>query len=732
MVTPGIKAWRREKGLPEQGVRWGKALPTNLEELACIIAPEIAIAPQTAFDPLNDGRWVAPHLKILSYLGRIDNQSVRNLMALYALVKSDYSYFPVYNTISNFASGVRILMKEQGMNDVTTIDPDDLLFRVHRGEVGKALTEAQQTTFIGQWNRLSNALEEYKERLSEEQRSSISQFVIRPVTDRRKLISHKPWDTWDRVRRAKVKEKTDTVHSQFHKIRFFAKARLNQVSRLREAFKSAITYVEDNAVPLPYVFSYKEKVIDERGRTTSQTVHLTLWDHVSIFDLAVSEGYSTTDEAKRARKVSEGRFAPDQRYYEIEVRGAESKDGGTVPFWFVELFDNDVFSQTRNPEALRKRSEFNQRCGYSTKNQWTTKSGLLVWRRGRGRLLNFLRTKGRQFVPVEEIYIAALFAHLIVRVQTVTGARIGEVQQIAQNAECIKQLVKVGPKAATRWVLRLIPKGSKKRANFYIDEETKNHLLEVVGYLREIHGTKKLPIIETQYRRTPPDRYIFQWQNTMLHQDTMNVLIRFLLHGVVLKGTTGETVHITSHILRHAFATELADLGVTHDVIGEIIHQRDLSVTKYYAKPTQTQVMNAAEVIFIDRIDVDADAVRSPEEIKVALKEAEGTIGALTEVVGGTCVVGVSCPIKFACIGCAGNAPDPAKRYQIERKRDWAKGQVAWAAEEGLKVEERQLKRHVEDCELMLHEMDLIETVRADETQEIILSHDRGGGDGER
>lgn len=732
MVRTGLKAWRLAKGLPEQGFRGDKALPTNLEELSRIIAPEITIAPQTAFDPLNDGRWAPPALKILSYLGRIENRTVRNVMALYALIKSEQEYFPVYNVITNFVSAVRVIMKENSIDDISDIDPNDLLFRVHRGEAGKALTEHQKKTLIGQWNRLCYAFEEYLARISEEQRVALSPFVIRGVTDRYKLISHKPWDTWDRIRRAKVKEKTDAVHSHFHEIRFFAKARLNQVRRLREAFKSAVAYVEENKISPPYKFSYKEKVIDESGRTVNQTIHLTLWDDISSFDLAISKGYSSTRERKLERKRLTGRFANDQRYYEIELNGVESRNVRTVPFWFIELFDLEMFSNTQNAETLRARSEFNQRWGYNTKNQWTTKAKVLTWRPGRSRLMKFLRDKGSRFIPVEEIYIATLFAHLIIRVQTITGARIGEVQQIAQNAECIKQLVNVGPKAATRWVLRLIPKGQKERKNFYIDEETKNNLLEVIGYLRDLHGTKKIPIIETQYKRTPPDRYIFQTRNTMLHQDTMNVLIRFLLHGLVLKGATEGTVHITSHILRHAFATELADLGVRHDVIGEIIHQRDISITKYYSKPTQAQVMNAAEMIFIDRIDVAAEAVRSPEEIKVALQDAEGTVGALAEVVGGTCVVGVSCPVKFACIGCAGNVPDPAKRYQIERKRVWAKGQAKWAAEEGLKVEERQLKRHVEDCELMLREMDLIESVRADEAQKIILSHNPGGRDGER
>jgi len=94
----------------------------------------------------------------------------------------------------------------------------------------------------------------------------------------------------------------------------------------------------------------------------------------------------------------------------------------------------------------------------------------------------------------------------------------------------------------------------------------------------------------------------------------------------------------------------LASLKVPVDVIAAILHQRDTTVTKYYSQPTGTQVMEAAEMIFVDRIDVAGEALRSPTEIGRMLKEAEGKVGALTEVLGGTCVVANMCPAKFACI----------------------------------------------------------------------------------
>jgi len=52
----------------------------------------------------------------------------------------------------------------------------------------------------------------------------------------------------------------------------------------------------------------------------------------------------------------------------------------------------------------------------------------------------------------------------------VNGTPLGKVQQIAQNLDCIKQRANVGPKASTDWLLRLIPKGGRECANYFIDE----------------------------------------------------------------------------------------------------------------------------------------------------------------------------------------------------------------------------------------------------------------------
>jgi hypothetical protein len=170
-------------------------------------------------------------------------------------------------------------------------------------------------------------------------------------------------------------------------------------------------------------------------------------------------------------------------------------------------------------------------------------------------------------------------------------------------------------------------------------------------------------------------------------------------------------------------------MKVSIDLIARILHQRDTSVTQYYSQPTAEQVREAAETIFIDRIDVAAEARRSPEEIGRMLREAEGKIGALTQVIGGTCIIGNFCPAKFACIGCSGNAPDPERRAEVERKKEWAAQHLNWAIREGLGAEGRQMRQLIQDCELMLEEMDMIIAARENAAQTITVIH---GSDGIR
>src|SRR5437773_10259227 len=60
---------------------------------------------------------------------------------------------------------------------------------------------------------------------------------------------------------------------------------------------------------------------------------------------------------------------------------------------------------------------------------------------------------------------------------------------------------------------------------------------------------------------------------------------RFLLHGLVFRSLHGNLVHLSSHLLRHSFATEMADLNTPVEVIAKLLHQRDRTVTNTMRDP---------------------------------------------------------------------------------------------------------------------------------------------------
>ena len=729
-VQPGVMAWHRRLDTSPFVLQTRASQQQNLDYLIKIVSPAVASAPRTCLDPLHPGRWPVPSSKILAYLAQVRDRSIRDTVTLVALIEADGAERSFYGCITGFASSMRRLMLENSIPDVAAVDPYDLFARLYRREIGQGFTDHYRVRTLKLWNQVSHTFQEYAAKLSAEDASRMAQFFIRPIVDRHKLQDVSLLKSVIEGQRARVKAKTDVIHSRFHQIRHIASLRLNQAMRLKQATDEAIRHVTLKGLPLPHSFSYDECTTTGTGRQVKQRIRLCLWDSKSVFDRVWNLWPARDSTSKRARARREIRTAPESRTYEVEFQGIDSLEPGidAEPFWFLEFYQHYMFTAAADAAIVQMQRAFNRRWGYARSGRWCSRGLTGSASSPNARDLTWLqRNHGMLFLPVTSILASCFFGNLLIEVQTKTGARLGEVQQIAQNPECIKQLVNVGPKVETRWLLRMVPKGRKQRADYFIDNKAKDLLMELLTFQRACCQSKKLPIVPLEPQKARPDRYVLQWKERGLTQGDLNDALRFLLHGCIT-AADGSGIHLSSHLLRHAFATEMATLKVPIEVLAALLHQRDPSVTRYYSQPTRTQVMDAAEMIFVDRIDVAAEALRNPDEIGRMLREAEGKIGALTEVIGGTCVISNFCSAKFACIGCAGNAPDPAKRYQIERKKAWAEQQEQWAITESLPAEQRQMKQLQADCDLMLTEMELIEITNADRNQ--VISVDHGGSHG--
>src|SRR5208283_367928 len=78
-------------------------------------------------------RWAlaSPFGKSPVLPGRIENPSVQDAMALFALVRADRQQKSIYNQIANFVRVLRRVTIEQSIEDITSVDANDLLFRIH-------------------------------------------------------------------------------------------------------------------------------------------------------------------------------------------------------------------------------------------------------------------------------------------------------------------------------------------------------------------------------------------------------------------------------------------------------------------------------------------------------------------------------------------------------------------------------------------------------------------------
>ncbi|MFD0710987.1 hypothetical protein [Paenibacillus sp. GCM10027626] len=90
-------------------------------------------------------------------------------------------------------------------------------------------------------------------------------------------------------------------------------------------------------------------------------------------------------------------------------------------------------------------------------------------------------------------------------------------------------------------------------------EEVFKFMSEILKMLKESYKSDSIPEVEydveSRKHLMPPKRYIFQYQSRHINVISLNAIIRFLLHGIIIQSAEGNQVVLKAHLLRHAFAT---------------------------------------------------------------------------------------------------------------------------------------------------------------------------------
>jgi hypothetical protein len=695
IVKSALVEWEKSTGRRvEKAKAWKEiTLPMVLGK----VSPKLHSLPLTVLESPEMGRSFLPNqLRMLHNLGHPKLRNTAFLLMAFA--------------DGNRANDIRFFTKLDDfllaldISDIDAVDFNRFLQKIHDKELLPETAPGVVMAFVQAYFRLIKQQENYLRKLTVQQRKTISEFLLPKIADTH-FWDESPYHNVLRNEQiTRRKKSTDVVHNKFYLLRDIADRRRTQIRRLNSAYLSAIEQHKKERFDLPYSFSILDESPQSNGVVREVRHHFQLWDAATLKSLHESMDPDFYKSGLTHQKTIEAMTS--DYFLSYEGGHQEGELDSKMPYWFMDALMAKTLIE---PDREKFRSE----NGYPIEQLTRNVLGVPDW----GMAVRWWHQKiyhdlGLVFLPIEALMRMALVGHGALQIFTKSGARVNEFMQIRLAKEHLYRIALPDDHEAI--VFTAMPKGRETEEPFYIDE----HCLKALhdwwayqrsrGYLFE-NVTPDL----TLKPRVKPASFLWQYAKRHLSHSDINASIKWILQGVNLLDQDGKLIALTSHLFRHGFATELRALGTPMDILALLLKQRDVSVTDYYSKPTPAQIVSLQRKIFVSRTDLSKLHRRAPEQVKRQLDDAREKIGALIPVVGGSCTVANECPAKFACIGCAGNAPDPKKRPQVvELKAAYGRMQEM-AEEQNLPAERRKAKEIMESCDDVLAEMDLIESAAA-------------------
>ncbi|WP_340010237.1 hypothetical protein MHI32_16070 [Paenibacillus sp. FSL H7-0690] len=568
------------------------------------------------------------------------------------------------------------------------------------GEIYEEHTDRQRQALISYYKSfLYNVSKWLKNRIEIDRQDYFSKFLFPefPFDNR----DYKARDLAVNSAQKKRKDETSAVTPLLPDIRAQSHLRWNQVKRLREITNKMIEKVKNEKLQLPFSFNYEE------SEYLNEKLFFTL-----------------------------NKYSDDEYYLEF-IKSISLLDGSDGEgLWFFEILKNRLLGAWSNLASDERKVEgisFLERWGHDTNDNVHPfhSRNLGVLTQGFNLTRSQQYNSSRLFINVEPLYIACMFAIFSLDIQSYSGARINEILQVSYDRDCcIMTEDKSVTPSKTNYILRLIPKGRDTEENYYMPESVFQTLLMIVKELKTHYNSNSLPEVDysissRKHLINKQRKFVFQYNKQHINQFTLNSVIRFLTHGLIIQTEEGKQVILKTHLLRHAFATHVAQTEkLPIDIVRKLLHQKDESVTSYYAAPTTVQISGTIESLhdnWMSYIDIQQGIQRSPKELKDIYEEYKEKVGTVSKVVGGICTIDSVCPTKMACMGCAAKVPQPEFRYEIEQYLTWAQESEKKFVKLGLEVEAKKMKLATRRAKIELREIESIETYTKDESYEPII-----------
>ncbi|WP_189597234.1 site-specific integrase [Paenibacillus elgii] len=299
---------------------------------------------------------------------------------------------------------------------------------------------------------------------------------------------------------------------------------------------------------------------------------------------------------------------------------------------------------------------------------------------------------------------------------------MNELLQISYDKDCcVVTFDKSMDPPRKNYIFRLIPKGREEAENYYMPEDVFKFMSEILKTLKDSYKSDTLPDVEfrvnnRKHLMSQNKKYIFQYQNQHINEFSINAILRFLLHGIVVQTADGSQVVFKAHLLRHAFATHAAQTEkIPVDIVKTLLHQRDIEVTTYYSAPTKQQISSSIQTLhenWVSYIDIQKGILRAPDELKDMFEEYREKVGTLSKVVGGICTIDSVCPTKMACVGCGAKVPRPEFKEEILAYFNWADESEKRFEKQGLPLEAKKMKIAKNRAKHELDKFDLSKNIK--------------------
>lgn len=736
--TALLQEWRKQRQLP-QSARGGTDPTVSLTwpQLVATLPEPVRSAPNTVLDPRASlGRFSQPHDEVAISISKTKDPVIRAMLTLAALSGSgNEKNFP------GFGQALTEVIQAAKLTGATDRGMEDAMKLLFMGELkvqyaaddeeadGDASEgaddEAENTKQIGKgaddWssNRLryfvmlyravAFAHQKYLSELDPSLRDAFAPFILPPLKDEVFWKRSNIHRTVQEAQRKWRKARTDALFPHFGEIRTVCEFKTNIASRIRVTFDRLVVKAKSGEVSIPHAFSITEPASPLGPEVEHSFV---LW---------------TRSKLGKAHKSATRTLGKSDRHL-LEYTGARAPTGkGLVAeLWFADLvrFNACHKDSIRTPETVA----FMQSYGIG-RNQYTRVWPVLCGGRAMSSsihdLIHDVRQRDPRFSPVyfhpDGLYTLCLAGRAAMRAITVTTCRVNELQQIFAGPECLVK-IEVPQLNQPAFAFMAIPKLRHDLEPFFIDERCLKFFREQVEWIASKAANGEIPVVPggrnlARHKRVEPRPYLFQLPGspTAMGAGMVGSILRFMLHGTTFRVLGGTPFQPGPHDLRHVTASAYRSEGTPIPVLAKMMKQKDYEVTDYYSEPTNTEVVAAMRGLQVATIGVGTpDGVRTPDDLQRQIDEADGKVGALSNVFGGLCGVATPCEARFACIGCGGLIPDHREEANVRRLRQRLLDDREFYAASRNLAEVRKAEQEIMDCDRVLEEMRLQKEAEAD------------------